>query len=127
MHCTSTVVNLFCSGRRSDEEAQKRAVNRNYGFTGMRGKKSLFNEDDVDSDESDWMLKRAGFVGMRGKKAGFVGMRGKKAPGIGARYIPFLYQDLLRNRYHRNFNADEDSYYYPVKDRRSSGFVGMRG
>ena len=69
-------------------------------------------------------LKRAGFVGMRGKKSGdesilqkraaFVGMRGRRTPtelGYDELYMPYA-QDL----------GDEIS----PKERRA-GFVGMRG
>ena len=71
-------------------------------------------------DSSPGNLKRAGFVGMRGKKsssdestlqkrAAFVGMRGRRAPaelGYDELYLPYV-QDI----------AEE----------KRAGFVGMRG
>ena len=73
-------------------------------------------------------MKRAGFVGMRGKKsddlfkrAGFVGMRGKKSvPAASQLFSPAQRLDF-----------DKWPYYlipYASKSRRAtSGFVGMRG
>ena len=90
---------------------------------------SLSNASPVGEDEADELLedygdhlddKRAGFVGMRGKKdedlypykrAGFVGMRGRRADAEWEQAIMAL----------------KRAGFVGMRGKKSSGFVGMRG
>ena len=94
----------------------------------MRGKKSSFV-----SSEDDF-AKRAGFVGMRGKKsaekrAGFVGMRGKKmvlfplwSLGVDSGEAMVGGAGGSGEQLHGSPGL---GFYYPKA--RRAGFVGMRG
>merc|ERR1712193_198319 len=80
------------------------------GFVGMRGKKAL---SDSDASEAADLYAVPGLDPTRYfKRAGFVGMRGKKQSDYASNYASYLRRPTLYDAMARNIRA---------------GFVGMRG
>ena len=89
---------LFLIAFASLEASASMMDDKRAGFVGMRGKKDHFSFNDYLDDPSYYEVKRSG--------SGFVGMRGKK-----------------------DAEDNEDLFYAPVEDddAKRAGFVGMRG
>ncbi|XP_023322859.1 tachykinins [Eurytemora carolleeae] len=84
-------------------------LERRAGFVGMRGRRT---------PDIDLMVKRPSFTGMRGKKAPFNGMRGKKSISNISNGLKFKGAESPGSVWKRFLNYQR---------RNPSGFVGMRG
>merc|ERR1711962_745041 len=82
------------------------------GFVGMRGKKALTDSESDAAEAADLYAVPGLDPDRYFKRAGFVGMRGKKQSDYASNYASYLRRPTLYDAMARNIRA---------------GFVGMRG